>query len=393
MRLLDAIPASTVVARDFSAGAKAAEARLLAHGADWFASRRDADSAPAPTGRPGRLASLEWLPLGGAALQIPHALGAARRLLDAHDCKAILVNADPVAGLLVAERLARERGLPLISDLRDPWGACELRRPLRPVHTRWIEGWAERRVMARSDRVILNTETTRQDYLKLYSDLDLEKFSTIRNHAEPALLGSGDASAPDFPVFTILFLGSFSRFVRPDPLLCLLAALKDRGVGSERLQLALTAPLDVEGLALARRLRVAEQVRYQPPVRLGDVGELLQAADLLVLIAPTRQRIQAKFYDYVCSERPVLALAGDHPELHEMLDETGAGAIFAADRPADAAAWVTGFLEAGRHPVCTRSAAALDSLGSARASARLAQLLDQVTSGSAEAVSCGGGAK
>ena len=79
-------------------------------------------------------------PLGEHALDLPHALRAARTLLREHRPDVILVNADPFAATLLGARLARESGVPLILDLRDPWALCELRRPMRPAISRMSDG-------------------------------------------------------------------------------------------------------------------------------------------------------------------------------------------------------------------------------------------------------------
>lgn len=376
--LLEAIPESTVVLRRYSARAEAADAK----GMPVAAATEPAAPSKAPQIRMPNwldrfIRSKDWLPMGDTIFHVRHALDAAREALKQYPCDAIMVNADPVAALLVGKILAGETGLPFVADLRDPWGPCELRRPRRPFYTRLIEGWCERSIIAAAAKVILNTETTKAAYLHEYPDIDPNRFTVIRNHLSRTLIAGGGADG--FATFTLLFLGSFSAFVRPEPLLRLLAALKARGVTPNDLQLAITARLDPVSERLARALGVEAYVIEHPTVQLRHVGALMEAADILVLFAPTPQRIQAKFYDYLGSERPILAIAESHPELAGLLRETGAGILLAPEQTDEMAAYIEGFLKQGRHPVAPRNEAARANLESPAATRRLASILNEVT--------------
>jgi hypothetical protein len=376
--LLDAVPKSTIVLRRYSSRAEAAEAKYMAGPPNDPAEIPERTSAVRTQSCiEDLIRSKDWLPMGDAIFHVRHALKAARQALKQHPCDAIMVNADPVAALLVGKILARETGLPFIADLRDPWGPCELRRPRRPFYTRLIEVWCEHGVVTAADKVILNTETARAAYLRQYSDVDPNRFTVIRNHLSRALIAGG--GTPGFNTFTLLFLGSFSAFVRPEPLLRLLAALKARGVTPRDLQMAITATLDPESRQLARMLDIEAYVIEHPTVQLRDVGALMEAADMLVLFAPTPQRIQAKFYDYLGSERPILAISKSHPELAGLLQETGAGSLFAPDQTDEIATYIEGFLMQGRHPVVPRNEAARAKLESPAATQQLAAILDEVT--------------
>lgn len=376
--LLDAVPDTTIVLRRYSSRAQAAEAKGSSGPSPRAAPNVQRKS---PTGMRAWIGSLirskDWLPMGDAIFHVRHALNAARAALKQYPCDAIMVNADPVAALLVGKILARETGLPFVADLRDPWGPCELRRPRRPFYTQLIEGWCERSVIAAADKVILNTETTKAAYLRQYSDIDPDRFTVIRNHLSRTLITGGEAA--DFATFTLLFLGSFSAFVRPEPLLRLLAALKAHGIGPNDLQLAITATLDPDSRRLARALDVEPYVIEHPTVQLRHVGALMEAADVLVLFAATPQRIQAKFYDYLGSERPILAIAESHPELAGLLRETEAGILLAPGQTDEMAAYIEGFLKQGRHPIAPRNEAARANLESPAATRRLAAILDAVT--------------
>ena len=386
--LADAVPDSTIVVRDWSRRARPEEQR-------WLERRRSADAAPVEVGGPrdpgrvrserkpsrrSRLALPGWLdnpeliPLGEHGPRIPYALQAAERVLARHPCDAILVNADPFAATLVGARLAARTGLPLVVDLRDPWAHCELRRPMRPLLPRNIVDQLERSVVRQAAAVILNTEATLDDYRRAYPEQPAEKFLCIRNHGDADLVADGQHAA--FDRFTLLFLGNFGRFIKADVLVRLLAELSGRGVGPDALQLVVTGAFPEEGWRMAQGMGVAGYLHLHPHVPYREIGAVMAAADLLVLLVQPhgRQRLAAKLFDYLVAERPVLAIS-ESAELAQLLQRSGAGRTFPYADVAGIADEVQARMAEGRGRVAPRTPIGATSRES---TATLASLLDRV---------------
>jgi len=372
-QLTTAIPKSTIVLREYSKHATIAEKQLTSLSVSLSKKEKSI-----PKKRIGIFAGREWLPMGDAVFNIPHALQSAKEAIEKYNCKAIMVNADPVAALLVGARLSKETGLPFIADLRDPWGPCELRLPLRPFYTRWIEKYFESKAVKQSSKVILNTNITLDQYKGDFPNIPANKFTMIRNHGDKELIYSGNSPLPEFDKFTLLFLGSFSRFVKADPLLHLLVELKQKGISNEQFQLTLTSPLDYNSELLAKNLDVYNYISCIPTISYLDVGRLMDNADILTMILPTKQRIQAKFYDYLFSERPILAISDSQPELSKILAETQSGELFHSTQISNMADFIKRFITQGRHPVLKRHPEYIKSYTSYAASEKLADVLDSV---------------
>ena len=368
-RLAAAVPRDVVVVRDYG---RSTRRRLVTPaigiGHAGSSSRR-------PFGDGSRLRSFferpDLVPLGPQALDIPHALAAAERVLDQYDCRAIVVNADPFAAAVAGALLARRKGVPLLLDFRDPWALCSLRRPLRK---RWVEASVdqlERFAVGASERVILNTERARRDYAEHYRDLPAERFVCIPNHADPTL--TVPPSEPNEPRrrFTLLFAGTLRRFVEGDVLLDLLSELKRRGVTAERLALVIMGKAPAEFVHRAAELGLGEWLELEPPVSYLDVPTRLERADLLVVLSHRdRQRIPAKVYDYALSKRPLLVVS-ENPELEELAARLGAATVFPHDAIEPMADFVTSKL-ADRSEGVARDF----DWTSKRATSRLATLLD-----------------
>ncbi len=378
--LLGAVPESTVVVRQWSRRAAPAW-RSLSHTPP--VGRADDRVRSPPEATPSHLRRLvpRWLdnpelvPLGEHGPRMAWNLLVARRTLQQHPCEAIVVNADPYAACLVGARLAAETGLPLVVDLRDPWALCELRRPRRPPPIRALIDRLERAVVTRAGAVILNTETTLNDYRQHYQDLPPDRFHCIRNHFDAGLIDGGQHAG--FDRFSLLFLGNFGRFIKADVLLRMLSELRRRGVPSQELQLVVTGEFDAGAWQLARALGVQDMIRLDAHVPYRQIGAVMAASDvLLLLIQPRgRQRFAAKFFDYLASERPIVAVS-DNVELERLIRETGAGVAVPHGDTNGLADEVYRLWQRGRGQRLPRHA---EALSSEAASGRLASILDDLT--------------
>jgi hypothetical protein len=365
--LLEAVPPQLTILRDYSARARLAEAAL---GQPATARSPRAASPWWERRVPAWLQNPELVPLGEHSVHMPHAWRAARRALRERRCEAIMVNADPWAAMVVGAALARQTGLPLIQDLRDPWAPCALRRPRRPAPIRALVDALERWTLEPAARVILNTEAALADYRRHYPDLPAARFTCIRNHSDAALIGHGVHAG--FDRFTLLFLGGFRRFVEGEALLDLLVGLARRGVSAAQLQLVVTGEVPAQTWEMARARGVEAYLKKHAAVPYHQIGPVMDNADVLVALNNhTTQRIPAKFYDYATTRRPILIFA-DNPELGELLARHQ-GALFGLDEADAAAAHVLQQLAAGRGVIVERDARALSSEA---ATARLAALLN-----------------
>lgn len=355
MQLLSAVPQSTVVVRDYTPGANRAMTKLVDQGR-----------------KSSRRPFWERFLNNPEHLLLPYSIAAALRVLQAHRCEAIVVNADPFEALLVGARVARTSGLPLVLELRDPWSVCELRRKSRPAPLRWVIDRLERRAVETASRVILNTELALADYRAHYSDLPQDRFAVIRNHYDAELISGG--VEPHFKRTTLLFLGNLRPFVEGDPLLHLLAALATRG-WSETIQLEVTGECPAAVFQKAKSLGIERMLVKGNYVPYLETGSYMRGADILVFLSfRTKQRIPAKFYEYLSSSRPILALA-DNDELAQLIERLPNARIVGLDEPERGADAVETLLSRASQPP---DPSVLSEFTSQTASERLAGILDRL---------------
>ena len=384
-----AVPSSTTVIRDYSRHAALSESRFRAGALPLRAV--DAGGKPiAPTTGWRRLIPRAlrneyrsrsfWfpdqrlLPMSHNVVDIPHATRAIRRALDAHpECEAVVVNAGPEAAIVAARRVAAERDLPLVCDLRDPWALDTLKlRGMSALQQRWVR-WMERRFVESSAKFILNSETALNDYRAHYADVRADRFACIRNHGDNDLIDNGQAPARDR--YSILFLGNFRKYVEGDVIVEALAELKERGIGGDEVRFVITGKVTGRALSLAQELGVDDLFESAPFVPYTEIGPFMRSMDLLVALSnDSKQRIPAKIYDYLTTPLPIVVIA-DNPEINSMLDGV-AGTTLCRLRDASvvASAFQAG-VRAGRGKTYERDT----KFDSRTASEKLAAILDEVT--------------
>ncbi len=320
----------------------------------------------------------ELMPLGEHSPDMPWAYKAALQALDDHPAIcAIVVNSDPFAAAIVGAWLHQRTGLPLVQDFRDIWAPCKLRRPRRPAPWRWLEDKLERYCLENAAHVVINTQTSLQDYWQFYPDLPADRFSLLRNFFDADLVRHGQHAGYDR--FTLLHLGNFSRFRVADPLVRALARSLELGVPRDGVQVATTGAIGQAARDLAEQLGVVDLLRGESEVAYHQTGALCAEADLLVYIAEPNadQRIASKFYDYLGSGRPILSIS-DNPESAAMLAGMDAAAQFAFADIDGMARFIAAQVRSGRQHAYARPLAGLTALEAGR---RYAQILDAVAAG------------
>lgn len=254
---------------------------------------------------------------------IPPALLYGWRLVRRDKVDVIFSSAPPHSILLLATLLKRVSGARLVIDFRDPWARSPWLTEVRNssgyerFKTRLLERF-EHWVVNTADSIVFVTPEMRDDFVRHYPELPADKFQVFFNGFDPDNvpgLAPRQAAAGDGTGGPVTFVHTGTLYRRRDPTPMLRAVHNllrrgeiDRGelfmhfVGTVTPELAavkdLVATLDLEGV-----------VRFTPSVPYAESLELMADSDVLILLQPvTHLQIPAKFYDYICFEKPILAV-------------------------------------------------------------------------------------
>jgi glycosyltransferase involved in cell wall biosynthesis len=262
---------------------------------------------------------------------VPDAVRVGTRVIRERSIDCILTTSPPSSAHLIGSALARRTGVRFVADMRDSW----LANPHRRYERRSVR--AKRAVEERIARRALG----RADAITAVTPFIAREAATLARPGTPLTVVPNGCDFDDFDGLTytpgerlvVLHAGSFFGQRSPRPFLEAVAALDDprvvaRFLGDLRpsdrawaLDLGLGDRLEIDGFRPHRETLAA-----------------MKAADVLLLLVPRAggrglSILSGKVYEYLASERPILALVPPEGAAAELLNATGAAWIADPDDP------------------------------------------------------------
>jgi len=312
---------------------------------------------------------------------VPTAIAAGLELIRRHSPRAIYACGDPFTVFYTAVILKKLTGLPLVLDLRDPWALHDGKMALRPALSAKATHALEGACFKRADKIILNTEGAKERYVSHYEGVVApDRFVAIRNSFDPGLFN--EVELEPFDRFTVLYFGTLRPFVQMEDFLRGFRRFVDsESLTSQDAQVVVVGGINDETWEAADRCGLGDYLVTRPPISLRESMRYLRAADLLILLNQdgTVLQIPGKFYDYLASGTPILALSTNE-ETDRIVEETGSG-VSVAPRDSDAIADVLGqYFRAKRDGQAEPTDPDRTSAYTARTAAQsLAAVLDEVS--------------
>ena len=238
----------------------------------------------------------------------------------------------------IACTLQRLSGLPWIADFRDPMAQDGY--PEDPKTWRSFKR-IEEAALRRASRAVFVTEGAARMYRKRYADLPERRIAVVENGYEEQSFADLSHAGAEIGLLnpgkvTLLHSGVVYPSER-DPAK-LFAALRRLMKEERRLAEKLRVRLRASGHeSLLRNMveaaGVADMVQLVPPVPYrAALQEMMRADGLLVLQAANcNDQVPAKVYEYLRSERPIVALTDPAGETAALLRRAGVDAIARLD--------------------------------------------------------------
>jgi glycosyltransferase involved in cell wall biosynthesis len=236
----------------------------------------------------------------------------------------VIATSPPHAALIAGAAIARRLGWPLVLDYRDPWSAYNWPDWHRGGFTQWLSARIERRLVRRSAACVLNTPSMREWFEESFGGATSARNFVVPNgfDAVPAA-ESPDASGPIQIVHAGEIYGSRS-------LVPLLRAIANLSTSHSARPIRVT---NYGALPAAewRRIRDAGLEKWideRPRIPFTALFRELQRAHVLLAVVSEHMTYSTpyKVYDYMAAGRPILALAPQDAALHDLLEDSGAGA-------------------------------------------------------------------
>ncbi|HEX7978488.1 MAG TPA: hypothetical protein VF461_07800 [Gemmatimonadaceae bacterium] len=245
----------------------------------------------------------------------------------AEDRHRIVVSSGPPHYVhIAAARLARQRHIPHVIDLRDPWG-----REATPVGERWFPDQqlrrSERPTLERASLIITNTIAAQRVLQGRFPALR-DRILCMPNGSD---LDPIDASTlPQRARFCIAHCGSLYLDRDPRPFLRAAGRVRERlSLGPDDLRVVfMGAPTRVAGRSLdelAAEAGLAGVFEERPAGTRDEARQLLRESSMAVAFqGETRTQIPAKVFEYVAFPLWLLALVGAESATADVLANSDA---------------------------------------------------------------------
>ena len=256
-----------------------------------------------------------------------YALKKAAELIREHNIDTVVTTSPPHSTQLIGLRLKQKFNIRWIADLRDPWTDIYYYNQFN--HTalaRKIDKSYERKVVEKADLLI----TVSEDVKRLFAEK-----SKLPIAAKTVVIPNGfdedDFTNTTYPAETrkiISYTGTISEAYDVDSLLEALASLDVNLKAQLLIRFVGKVPHSIEQKFRTTGLTI-ELVGY---VDHSKSIEYLFRSDLLLLVIPkvknNRGILTGKFFEYLASQKPILAIGPTKGDLAKIIQETQCGSLF-----------------------------------------------------------------
>jgi len=237
----------------------------------------------------------------------------------------IISTGPPHTTHLIALQLKKSMGFKWIADFRDPWTEIDFFDQLK------LTAWAkrkhlklERRVIENADQVITVGNSMSESFKKQFAVYPV----TITNGYDHDDLLHEEVPSGDR--FTLVHVGSINKDRNHRVFWESIRELVDENSGfKSHFELHFIGKTDLEVKNDVEKYSLTNQVKFTPYLDHDQVLRQEKAASVLYLpinnTANAKGIITGKLFEYLASQRPILAIAPPDGDLAAILNESGAG--------------------------------------------------------------------
>ena len=249
-----------------------------------------------------------------------------KQYLQENEIDTVITTGPPHSLHLIGLHLKKELKINWITDFRDPWTTIGYHKQLK------LSSWAakkhkelEKEVLTTSDTIIVTSENTKKEF-KAITNKPIEVITNgydVENISKKAL----DAK------FTLAHIGSFLSERNPEILWQSLAELVfENEVFVASFQLKLIGAVSNEVLESIKYYKLDAFVNLMGYISHEEALQEQRCSQVLLLIEidseETKCIIPGKLFEYMVSERPILAIGPNDTDFEKILKETNSGVFF-----------------------------------------------------------------
>ena len=317
-------------------------------------------------------------------LWYPFAMHCADRLIERESIRYVLVTAPPFSTFLIGNELKkRHPGISLVSEFRDEWLDYFLNTfGFRDETVRRRAAEIERDTVERSDTIVAVTPTALRAIRRRYVDQPKAKFRLIPNGYDPEAFAGFLPRRHNAGRIVITFTGTVYQPSSPAAFLDALDRLPDevRMRFETRFVGRIAGEMDP---AIFQNRR--SEVKLLGFVHQEQAFRYMEETDYLLLPWNDHLNVPGKLYEYLATNKPVIALVPPGSDSHRLLEDSGLARII---DPEDDVALARTLMKIGLNgdaPVVQSNGAAITKFERPRLTAQYGALIRQTPSAEIQA--------
>ena len=239
---------------------------------------------------------------------------------------AIITTGPPHSLHLIGLNLKKELGCKWIADFRDPWTQIGYHDKLKLTESsRKKHEELEKEVLNSADHIITTSFTTRAEF-----ETKTSKPVTVITNGFDSEIKEKPSKNPNFQ---IAHIGSLLSGRNPKNLWKALQQLLEENESfRKKFQLRLAGKISEEVLDSIRNYGLDSHLTNEGYVSHSKALQMQREAAVLLLIEidseETRGIIPGKLFEYLASEKPILAIGPEHWDAERIISETNTGKVF-----------------------------------------------------------------
>lgn len=241
----------------------------------------------------------------------------------------IITTGPPHSLHLIGLHIKEQIGVKWLADFRDPWTRIGYHKQLKLTHKSKLRHKAlEKKVLNNADQLIVTSHITKKEFESL-TDVPI---AVITNGYDVDTLGQEVLDKK----FTMSHIGSLLSKRNPTVLWQVLSDLVTEHPGfSEDLQLNFIGLLSDDVANSIKKFTLTKYINNIGYVSHNEAIKYQKKSQILLLIEinseDTRCIIPGKLFEYMVSNRPIIALGPKQSDVETIINETNTGAYFCYD--------------------------------------------------------------
>jgi len=255
-----------------------------------------------------------------------YAIKEAMKLIQGEKFDAIVTTGPPHSTHLIGYRLKKRTGIKWIADFRDPWTDIYYYKDLsHSLLAKWYDKRLEKKILLSCDKIVTVGSEIKDLLLSKSVKLINGKCEVITNGYDSSDFEGFDKGRPER--FTITYTGTISSYYRLEGLV---SALESLPVDIRKnIFIRFVGNISQSIIELFGRANLTSQLEYVGYVSHQQSIEYLYDSSVLLLLIPDVQQnkgiLTGKFFEYLATGIPILAIGPTDGDVARILKETGAG--------------------------------------------------------------------